>query len=160
MALAAAVLLALVVGLIAGNLVGRTSVTQSQVACYTLTGHADLSGAGATVINLRDDGVALVDVTGLPQLEAGKVYEVWLISASGHPDAALVLVPDCNGSRFVLVDRSLAGYTDGGHGRAGARRRPRAEAAAAALWVVEMKKSAADFPRPTFTNDPTTLANG
>ena len=111
MALAAAVLLALAVGLVAGDLAGRTTVTQSQVARYTLTGHGALTGAGATVINLRDDGVALVDFTGLPQLEAGKVYEVWLISASGHPDAALVFVPDSNGSRFVLVDRSLAGYT-------------------------------------------------
>ena len=111
MALAAAVLLALVVGLVAGDLVGRTDVTQTQVARYTLTGHGDLAGAGATVINLRADGVALVDFNGLPQLEAGKVYEVWLIPASGHPDAALVFVPDSNGSKFVLVNRPLAGYT-------------------------------------------------
>ena len=111
MALAAAFLLALVVGLIAGDLVGRNTVTQSQVARYTLTGHGDLAGAGATVINLKDDGVALVDFSGLPQLEAGKVYELWLITAAGHPDAALVFVPDSNGSKFVLVNRSLAGYT-------------------------------------------------
>jgi anti-sigma-K factor RskA len=111
MALAAAVLLALVVGLVVGDLVGRSGVQQSQVARYTLTGHGDLAGAGATVINLKDDGVALVDFNGLPQLEAGKVYELWLISPSGHPDPALVFVPDSNGSKFVLVNRSLAGYT-------------------------------------------------
>ncbi len=111
MALAAAVLLALVVGLVAGDLVGRSRVPPSQVARYTLTGHGNLAGARATVINLKEDGVALVDFNGLPQLEAGKVYELWLISAAGHPDPALVFVPDSNGSKFVLVNRSLAGYT-------------------------------------------------
>ena len=111
MALAAAVLLALVVGLVAGNLAGRSAVAPSQVARYTLTGHGDLAGAGATVINLKDDGVALVDFSGLPQLRAGEVYELWLIPGSGRPDPALVFVPDSHGSKFVLVNRSLAGYT-------------------------------------------------
>ena len=83
----------------------------SQVARYTLTGHGDLAGAGATVINLKDDGVALVDFNGLPQLRAGEVYELWLIPSSGRPDPALVFVPDSHGSKFVLVNSSLAGYT-------------------------------------------------
>jgi hypothetical protein len=62
------------------------------------------------VIELRNDGLALVDFSGLPALESGKVYELWLITPGGRPDAAAVFVPDSNGGKVVLVSRSLAGY--------------------------------------------------
>src|SRR5439155_653935 len=41
----------------------------------------------------------------------GRVYEVWLIPRQGNPVPAAVFVPDSNGSRVVLVNQSLKGYT-------------------------------------------------
>jgi anti-sigma-K factor RskA len=112
-ALAATALLALLVGLVAGDLVGRGTAPpgSSQVARFSLVGHGNLSGARATVIDLKNDELALVDFNGLPPLAAGKVYEVWLITSDGRPDAVGVFVPDSNGSKVVLVNRSLAGYS-------------------------------------------------
>jgi hypothetical protein len=36
---------------------------------------------------------------------------VWLIRSGGSPEPAAVFVPDSNGSKVVLVNRSLAGYS-------------------------------------------------
>jgi anti-sigma-K factor RskA len=112
-AAAATVLLTLLVGLVAGDLVGRKSVSPppAQVARYTLVGHGALAGAHGTVIDLKSDGVTLVDFSGLPPLAKGKVYEVWLITRGGHPDAGAVFVPDSNGAKVVLVNLPLNGYS-------------------------------------------------
>jgi anti-sigma-K factor RskA len=109
---AATVLLALLVGLVAGDLVGRNSVppVAAQVVRFTLVGHGALAAARGTVIDLKADGVSLVDFAGLPPLAKGKVYQVWLITPGGHPDSAAVFVPDSNGSKVVLVNLSLNGY--------------------------------------------------
>jgi anti-sigma-K factor RskA len=111
-ALAASVVLALLVGLVAGDLLGRGSVAPApaQVARFSLVGHGAMAGAHGVVIDLKTDGVALVDFHGLPQLDKGKVYELWLITPGGHPDAAAVFVPDSNGGKVVLVNLPLKGY--------------------------------------------------
>jgi anti-sigma-K factor RskA len=109
-AAAAGLLLALVVGLVAGDLVGRPPA--SQVARFTLAGHGDLAGARATVVDLKTEGVALVDFSGLPALDSGRVYEVWLITTGGRADPAAVFVPDSNGAKVVLVNHSLGGYSE------------------------------------------------
>ncbi|HYM97716.1 MAG TPA: anti-sigma factor, partial [Candidatus Sulfotelmatobacter sp.] len=114
LAAAAALLVVMLAGIAIGELAGRQSAPTppSQVARYQLTGHGQLAGARATVIDLRADGVGLVDFGGLPALEAGKVYEVWLISSKGQADPATVFVPDTNGDKVVLVSRPLAGYRE------------------------------------------------
>src|SRR4029077_3817306 len=113
LAIAAAVLLALLVGGVAGHVMGKSSVSPpvSTVARYTILGSQELAGAKANVIDLKSDGVALVDFTGLPPVQSGKVYEVWLITPGGRADPAGVFVPDSNGSKVVLVNHSLAGYS-------------------------------------------------
>ncbi len=113
-ALAAAVAVALLAGAVAGDLLGRGangSPAQSQVARFSLSGHNALSTAKAMVIDLKSDGVALVDFSGLPALQPGRVYEVWLITPAGRADAAAVFVPDSDGGKIVLVNRSLDGYS-------------------------------------------------
>jgi anti-sigma-K factor RskA len=110
-AAAALVVLALAVGLVAGDLVGREAPPAPVAVRSTLVGHDAMAGAKASVIDLRSDDVALVDFTDLPSLETGKVYEVWLITASGHADPAGVFVPDVSGSKVVLVAKALTGYT-------------------------------------------------
>ena len=77
---------------------------------FTLAGHQGMSGAHATVIDLKSDGLALVDFRGLPPVASGHVYEVWLIRTGGSPEPAAVFVPDSNGAKVVLVNHSLAGY--------------------------------------------------
>src|SRR5205814_6073069 len=100
-----------------GGLVGQVAShapqppAASQVARFTLAGHEDMSGAQASVIDLKTDGLALVDFRGLPPPGGGRVYEVWLIPRQGNPVPAAVLVPDSNGCRVVLVNQSLNGYT-------------------------------------------------
>jgi anti-sigma-K factor RskA len=112
-AAAAAVVVALIVGLVAGDLAGRSGQVSppSQVARFTLSGHDSLVGAKATVIDLKGDGLALVDFSGLPAVGQDRVYEVWLITAAGRADPAAVFVPDSNGSKVVLVNHALQGYT-------------------------------------------------
>ncbi len=109
-AAAAAVVLALVVGVVAGDVSGRGVPVPAQVVRSSLVGHQALAGAKASVIDLKSDGVVLIDFSGLPQLDSGRVYEIWLITPAGGADPAGVFVPDSNGSKFVLVGKSLAGY--------------------------------------------------
>lgn len=110
-AVAAIAVLTLLTGLVAGEVLrGPQAPPQSQVTRFTLAGHQDMSGAQATVIDLRSDGLALIDFRGLPALASGRVYEVWLIPSGGKPEPAGVFVPDSNGGKVVLVNRSLVGY--------------------------------------------------
>ena len=109
-ALAAVAAVALLLGVIVGQVAFRPTPQREQVARFTLAGHQDMAGARATVVDLRSDGLALVDFTGLPSAGPGRVYEVWLIPASGSPVPAAVFVPDANGAKVVLVNRSLSGY--------------------------------------------------
>jgi anti-sigma-K factor RskA len=110
---AATVVLALLIGLAAGELVGRNSVPAAvvQVTRYHLVGQGTLAGARGTVIKLNVEGVALVDFNGLPAPAKGKVYQLWLITPGGHPDSAAVFVPDSNGGKVVLVGLPLTGYS-------------------------------------------------
>src|SRR5258706_8920664 len=111
-AAAATVLLALLIGLVVGGLLGRGSVSPPapQVARFTLAGHGALAAAHGTVIDLKNDGVTLVDFSGLPALDKGKVYEVWLITPGGHPDSAAGVGPDNNGREAVLGDMPPKGH--------------------------------------------------
>jgi len=111
-AMAAVAVVALLIGVLVGQIAAqRTQGTaQEQVARFTLTGHEDMAGAQATVVDLKADGIALVDFRGLPPPGANRVYEVWLVPAHGSPVPAAVFVPDAGGGKVVLVNRALAGY--------------------------------------------------
>jgi anti-sigma-K factor RskA len=112
-AAAAVAVIALVGGLVVGDIVSRsTPPTQAgQVARFSLAGHDSMAGASASVVDLKSDGIAFVDFSGLPALAPGKVYELWLIGPSNRVDAAAVFIPEGNGSKVVVVSRPLAGYT-------------------------------------------------
>jgi len=114
-AAAAVALVALLVGLGVQDLARgepQPPVENQQVARYALSGHQDMAGARATVIDLKTDGVALVNFSGLPPLPSGRVYEVWLIPPGGAPESAAVFVPDSNGTKVVLVSKSVSGYSE------------------------------------------------
>jgi anti-sigma-K factor RskA len=113
LAAAAVVLLALTVGVVVGDVAGRTASTTSQaeVTRFMLSGHGSMAGAQGSVVDLKRDGIALVDFARLPPLEQGKVYELWLIRPDKQPVPAGVFVPDSNGNKVVVVATPLAGYT-------------------------------------------------
>lgn len=115
-AMAAVAVVALLAGLAFGELAGRSPTAVpaplAQVARFTLSGHQGLAAAKATVIDLKSDGLALVDFSGLPMLASDRVYEVWLITPGGRADPAAVFVPDSNGGKVVLVNRSTSGYSE------------------------------------------------
>jgi len=112
-AVAAMVVVALAAGLVIGDLANRTAPppTTNQVAKFNLAGHDSMADARASVVDLKSDGIAFVDFSGLPALAPGKVYELWLIGGASRVDAAGVFVPDSNGNKVVVVSRPLTGYT-------------------------------------------------
>lgn len=109
---AIAALAVLVVGLGGWNLwlAGQLSQSRHQVAQETLTGTGPMSSAQAKVVDLRDQGVALVSFSHLPPLASGRVYELWLIPPGGAPEAAAVFQPDSDGGKTLVVGKDLRRY--------------------------------------------------
>lgn len=111
--LARAAGLAAAIALTAGVTYGVTAHVVGQPASvvrYTLTGSGQLRGARATVVELRQDGVTLVDFRALPAPDQGKVYELWLITAQGRPYPAGVFRPQDDGSYQLVLAKPLAAY--------------------------------------------------
>ena len=84
LAAAAAVLLALGIGVVAG-----TRIAQPPQQAWTFHGNTLAPDAEASVIYDRGRHTAVVAVTGLPELKAGQVYEVWLIQSDRPVDAGI-----------------------------------------------------------------------
>src|SRR5256885_9664566 len=77
-AIAAVAVIALLVGVLVGDSVRAPQApVSSQVARFTLAGHHGMSGAHATVIDLKSEGLALVDFPGLPPLVSRHVDQAW-----------------------------------------------------------------------------------
>jgi anti-sigma-K factor RskA len=104
---------AIVLVSVAAFFLGQTlhAPAPSGPSTFAMTGHGALQGATARVTDLETDRIAVVEFNGMPEPPAGKVYELWLITAGGHADAAGVFVPDSSGRTVVVVDRSLEGYS-------------------------------------------------
>jgi anti-sigma-K factor RskA len=111
-AVAAMVAVALLAGAVAGAVAGRLTPSQppAAVAQYTLTGHDAMSGASAQVVELRSDRVTFVAFSHLPSPPEGKLYEIWLIKAGTPAVAAGVFVPEPDGTKTVLLARSIDGF--------------------------------------------------
>jgi anti-sigma-K factor RskA len=107
--LAAAMVLISVAAFLVGQTVHREGVSGPTV--FAMAGHGTLQGAAAKVTDLKGDRIAVVEFNGMPPPPAGKVYELWLITADGRADSAGVFVPDSSGRTVVVVDRSLEGYS-------------------------------------------------
>jgi anti-sigma-K factor RskA len=111
-AVAALVVVALIAGLLVGDRIGesRAPAPPSQVAHFTLTGSGSMAGASATVTDLKQDGIALVSFSGLPDVPSGKLYEVWLITPDNHAESVGIFLPDLNGQRLFVIEKPLKGY--------------------------------------------------
>lgn len=60
------------------------------------------TGTTGEVVMLGDDGTALLSLEGLPELDPGMVYQVWLI-ADGPPQPNVTFVPSTGGNASVAV---------------------------------------------------------
>ena len=76
---------------------------------HSLSGTGAMAGAQGRVYELRQQGLTLVEFTGLPQPGQGRIFELWLISKDGHPDPGAVFPPDSGGGHVVVLARSLLG---------------------------------------------------
>lgn len=109
---AVAALALAVLGLGSWNVYLTTQLSreQGQVVSGTLTGRAEMSGVQATVLDFKAHSLAVVSFSKLPAAPAGKVYELWLIPASGAAERVAVFQPDIDGSNTVVVNRDLSHY--------------------------------------------------
>jgi anti-sigma-K factor RskA len=92
MAAAAAIIL-----LAAGIGIGRLSAPQpapAQVTTWTFEGNAQAPGAVARLVYFNRDHRAVVEITGLKPLSAGKVYQMWLFRGATPVDSGVAQAPN------------------------------------------------------------------
>ncbi len=76
-------------------------------ATYAMVGTGSMAGVSGTVTEYRQNDVALLSLTGMPQPPSGKVYEVWLIDSSGRPAPGGIFTPAADGTASVGIKRLL-----------------------------------------------------
>lgn len=59
------------------------------------------------VTYMKDRQVAFVSFNSLSAPSSGKTYELWVIPAGGKPQAAGVFLPDPDGSKVLVLNRSI-----------------------------------------------------
>lgn len=109
---AAAALVAFALGAGLGLGIGRTiapAPAPASVAQFSMTGSGDMTGANGRVYELRQEGLTLIQFSGLPQPANGKIYELWLIPAQGQPVPGGVFMPDSDGGHVTVLARTLNG---------------------------------------------------
>lgn len=92
----------------------HTATQPAQVARFSLVGSGGLRTAQATVVDLKQDGIAVVDFRNMPGLGSDKVYEFWLITPAGRADPAGVFRPQEDGTYVLVLTKPLAGYRTAG----------------------------------------------
>lgn len=102
---AAALLLAVSLGLLAWNLQLRTDPGQpTEVETVALRPTDPDQAVDGDLTYLTDRGVAMLTVRDLPPLESGELYQVWLIGDGGDPEPVGTF--DASSANFaVVVDR-------------------------------------------------------
>jgi anti-sigma-K factor RskA len=104
---AVAALAIVLAGLGAWNVVLNQTLN-APPARYAIVGTGTMAGASGTVTEFRRQDAALVDLTGMPQPPAGKVYQLWLIDASGTPTSGGTFTPSADGTARVGVNQPMA----------------------------------------------------
>ena len=113
-AVAAAALIAFALGGGVGLGVGRAvfgGPPASAVAQHSLAGTGSMAGSGARVFDLEQQHLTLIQFSGLPAPSQGRVYELWLIDARGHPQRGAVFAPDPDGTKVILLAQNLTGVS-------------------------------------------------
>lgn len=101
-------LIAFALGAGVGSRMARPAVTTT-TAQYQLAGSGRLTTAQARVFSLQDASLMFVQFSGLPQPNQGRVYELWIIRPGTVPAPAGTFVPDSDGSKVLVLDRTFRG---------------------------------------------------
>jgi anti-sigma-K factor RskA len=101
-------LAAFALGTSVGSHVARPPAT-ARTAQYELAGSGRLATAEGRVFLLPDASLIFVQFSGLPQPNQGRVYELWIIRPGSAPAPAGTFVPDSDGSKVLVVDRTFKG---------------------------------------------------
>jgi anti-sigma-K factor RskA len=111
-AAAAAAVIAFALGAGMGLGIGRTTAPTpaAAVAHFSMTGTGDMAGAHASVFELKDESLTFLQFADLPQIAPDRVYELWLIPATGQPVPGALFAPDPRGAQVVVLGHGLAGY--------------------------------------------------
>jgi anti-sigma factor RsiW len=104
-ALAAAAVLLLGLGIGIGRF--TTPPASQQLMTWSFSGNSLAPAAQAHLVYFKDQQKAVVEVSGLPALSVGQVYEMWLFQAGKPIDAG---VASTSGGLVARLDRDLAQY--------------------------------------------------
>lgn len=74
---------------------------------YALSGTGSMAGASGTVQVFRNEDAALVSLAGLPALDSGMVYQLWVIEPRKDPVSGGVFTPDGSGNSTLKVTGPL-----------------------------------------------------
>ena len=94
----------------AGIAIGRLTVPPGatpQLVTWTFNGNSLAPNARAHLIYYKDQQRAVLDVTGLPALSQGRVYELWLFKAGKPIDAGIA---STDRGLVVRLDQDLGQY--------------------------------------------------
>lgn len=106
-ALAAAAVLLLGAGVGIGRLTTPTTPSP-QVVAWTFTGNSLAPNARANLVYFQDQQRAVLEVSGLPDLSPGRVYQLWLFKAGKPIDTG---VASTNGGLVARLDKDLGQYS-------------------------------------------------
>jgi anti-sigma-K factor RskA len=99
----AAVLAVALVGSLAWNMRLRDELAdRPQTVTFAVTGSDEAVGVQGEVLVIGDDGETILKLSGLPPLERGQVYQVWLIEGD-TPQPNVTFVGDNSGLASVGV---------------------------------------------------------
>lgn len=106
-----AVAAALLVSLGIGGLIGYQLSASQQPITYTFQGDPSRApGAEARLVYFKDRQQAVLLVSGLPRLTAGRVYEMWLIKAGVPVDEGISADP--NGTVATRISADLSRFDE------------------------------------------------
>jgi anti-sigma-K factor RskA len=105
--LAAAAVLLVGAGIGIGRLTVEPGATP-QLVTWSFHGNSLAPNARAHLVYFKDQQRAVLDVTGLPALPQGTLYELWLFKAGKPIDAG---VASTNGGLVVRLDQDLGQYS-------------------------------------------------
>lgn len=107
---AAAVVLAAGLAVLAGFVVNLNTQLQharQPPSEYALQGTGSMAAASGRVTVFKNQDVALVSFSGLPQLASSQVYQLWVIEPGKGPVSVGVFAPDRFGSYTLKLERAL-----------------------------------------------------
>lgn len=106
----AAVMALALAGSLSWNLQLRDELRdRPETIIFAVRGSEDAVGVRGEVLVIGDEGDTIVKLTGLPELERGKVYQVWLI-ADDTPAPDVTFVRDNSGLASVGVAGNVAAF--------------------------------------------------